>query len=159
MTEKDEEKTYRAGDIETFVYDGAKWTSVSPPALTTGAKGAYYGTTTITVPHTSGTYTYPGTTSTPPMPPLYFPKLHEEDETIVIDGELPSREQFVTNALMRHRYAAPWSCMCELTFPHDAERAAQEYFAHLAQVSLEAADEWDELINSGTDDEDDDESM
>jgi hypothetical protein len=156
MTEKDEEKTPRIGDVATFVYDGAVWKSIEPTkSTTTGA-----GIVTMTVPHTSGTYTYPGTTfASPPMPPLYFPKLHENDEIIVIDGELPSREQFVTKALMNHRYVAPWNCMCELTFPHDAPRAAEEYFAHLAKVSLESADEWDELINLGTDDDDDDEDM
>lgn len=163
MTEKDEEKTYRAGDVAMFIYDGAIWKSIEPtkPMTTSSthtvtSTGTGGGTRIVTVPHTSGTYTYPSTTSTPPMPPLYFPKLHENDEIIVlIDDELPSREQFVTKALMNHRYVAPWNCMCELTFPHDAPRAAEEYFAHLAKVSLESADEWDELINLGTDDDDD----
>lgn len=160
MTEKDEEKTPRIGDVRTAVYDGTTWRTIEPitpsmsPTYTTGGGTGVY---TTTAPHTSGTYTYPGTTSPSSLPPLHFPAL-DKDETIVIDDELPSREQFVFNTFMKHKYSIK-SCDCGFLLPYAPTDAAQAYFTHLAQVAVESCDKWDELVNLGTDDENDDEDM
>jgi hypothetical protein len=157
-----------SGSLTTYIYNGTSWVEISPSVSTTitSASGSSI-TTSSSSSSTGGTYTTgtgglygaggTGYTTTT-VPYVYSPSdttptknpFDEEFEKT----DIPNRDVYVAREIFNHSkasvFSGPATCNCGVRY-----EGAGGYTIHIANVAIEAADKWDQLIMDGNDVSDD----